>query len=904
MSTRSIQGGFRSRTWNRYSLRLRLVGALAVAGVLLSLAASQLLGTLYENRIDNRLDSRADELAILLAPTLTNEDQLRSMVENIALLSDVKSISVGSVGESTVIASAGSGPDGTGAESLTDVLNAVLSGLTPELTMSTEIRPLQLGDSVDPESDDRYVVAVDLDRSVVAAHVQPSRDITLPILVGSLAILLVFAYVLIYWWVTRPLARLSRFDLTGLEHVGQAPSEGKTANEIARIEASILRLASALDDARNASADAGLILQDGLPDLRLRLDRDLKVLETEIDGQAEVEGAALTLEIASLSELLSSDVVEYIADIVNTLDPGENEAFEFAVGVNVFRAQLEAVGDELVLRLSQGPSSSEEPGVSSVDLAELLAELLESMPVGVLDADVRGIIRYANRALFGAEHAQDLIGRPLGDILPPDVAEAGRRSLKDTRVRGEPQTFAVPADPAGSFAHSVNHVVVIDSDDEPSYIILSVDIPEPVDLAVDIKTEESAAAVRKLEEELWSLEVKVSGYEEQISDLTGKLELAQKEVDGDSLAADSLIEGISTPMTSVLQSIASIDASDLRKQHRESIDQIRTSIAALADTLDSNLGTSYFEMYRATDEGQDGRFHLATLLDEIAIEAGTRDRTKSGRISVLVQPSLPKWMYGDEIGCRAAIHRMIGFARLVSADRPLILAAMQDASGGKSIQVRFEVQIPPPMLAEDDIALLRGCVSGQADGDGGSSALRESLENSQGDYEPLDLEIVTVSGDTTVLRCSASFELAEELDAGHSWVRGLRTLIIQDADGEDNGIQTALAAFGIIGYVVSGEKDLIEALKIAENYSNPYRLVIADVDTANLELFVGKLFDGDAPVVLVGQDSESAMVGAITAGYNGYIAKPVRQIDLLEVILSTVEPPEQYLDSNSRVDAA
>jgi CheY-like chemotaxis protein len=260
---------------------------------------------------------------------------------------------------------------------------------------------------------------------------------------------------------------------------------------------------------------------------------------------------------------------------------------------------------------------------------------------------------------------------------------------------------------------------------------------------------------------------------------------------------------------------------------------------------------------------------------------------------VLVPPSLPKWVRGDVGALRASIGQMVEIARIVAFERPLVLTAAQEASKARSVQVRFSIQIPPPKLDGDALETLRACIGGSGKDDGALSGdFSDMVFGDARRPEKAPLELVAADDQAAVLRCSAEFEIAEEAESDQSWVRGLRTLIIQDAATVDNGIQPALGAFGIIGYVVTDEQDLIAALKIAEEYSNPYRLVLADVDTTDLEAFVSHLFDGDAPVVLVGTESESAMVGALSAGYDGYLAKPVRQVDLLEVILSTVEPPQ------------
>ncbi|MEZ4569230.1 MAG: PAS domain-containing protein [Thermomicrobiales bacterium] len=762
------------------------------------------------------------------------------------------------------------------------------AGVTPE---GIEVRPLLVGSPMDLAAVDRYIVVLDLDRSAIASDLNFRTQLRSG---GArslgFASLLLAAYLAVSAWVTKPLLRLADLDAKALSSASDSTRDRVPANEVSRVRTRSPALSEARQSRNDPTQSRQRSSPDALPDVTLLLDESLAILATQLDDDGQSE-----LGIEHLGDLLSGEIVDHVAATMRLLERGASDAFEFAVGSTIYRAMLEHRDDGFVLQIAEGDGDIVPDADPSVAAAAILSDLLTTLPVSVIETDSQGVIEYANRGIFGAPGPDEIIGRSIGDVLPIEYAEAGRQAMRQARKTSQPQTFVVPAAGAPDGLGWTNYVVANAVDDGISYFILSteleaepaVDDPEPVDTFA-------------LEEQIWSLELKVSEYEEEIAGLNAAVEEARSRVADTAVASTSLVDGISTPMTDVVRLTHAIGSGDVPKQVRGDVDALWTAVTSLAGALDGQLETSFGNALVKPETSEDERFHLATLLDEVAIEAGAKAPNVSSRISAFVQPSLPKWLFGNEHEARSAVLQMADFARLVCHDRPLIFAAMQDASTGRSIQVRFEVQIPPPRLDDDALAILRGCIRGELDEADLVDAFGGAHVNTLlPDGDSPDIELVTVNDEATVLRCSMSFELAEDLDADHSWIRGLRTLIIQETGDDGNGIQSALSAFGIIGYVVSGEKDLVDALRIAEDYANPYRLVIADVDTPQLESFVGQLFDGDAPVVLVGKKSESAMVGAISAGYNGYIAKPVRQVDLLEVILSTVEPPASSTHANA-----
>lgn len=892
-----------ARLSNRLSLKAKLIGTLALVGIALAVSAYFVMATLTADRLDDRLASRSSDLATAMSATSSNDDQLLGVVASLARLDEVRSIAfVGAAGQSELVAVDGSGSivtDPTRTKAGATLVNYVASGELPASgSDSPALRVVLLGNPFEPTSMQPYIAAIELDEEVVGADLISGMLQALSLLIAGVAVVLVAAHLLFGILVSRRLKPLAHLDESGVRHLASAQSARDVRDEVLLIRQSIGRLFANVGSATEPRNGVEYILPETLPDIWLRISDDLKVTDVQIGADDVSSNGDSSIVLDDLSDLLSADVVDHVVSTLDIIDEGEEETFEFSVGVKSYRALMRAEAGSFTLEISESPADVHAVQPPTLETAEILAGLLEHLPVGVLDTDAHGAIRYANRPLFGAESSDSLVGRSLPDVLPQGTSEAARRAIREARRSQEPQRFSLHADAKRGIDPATVHVVPITTDADLSFFVLSIDALE------QSQESDGAEKVRAMEQQLWELELKVSDYEERIAELSAvrvePVEPQSVEIDRTAGISADVID----PMRDLLAA-AVAQSGQVRSSDPDPERDVLSAVLSVARVLDDQLGTNLIEASQEFVPPDETRFHLATMLDEIAIAASERNQAAGSRISVFVQPSLPKWLYGNERESQAAILQMIEFAQLVASDRPLILAAMQDASEGRSVRVRFEVQIPPPVLDDDDMAILRGCITGEVPDDGLPSSISRVLqESASSPFDALDIELVKINDEATALRSSSNFEIAEEFDSDHSWVRGLRTLIIQEPGSSDNGIQAALSAFGIIGYVVSDEEDLVNALHLAEEYSNPYRFVLADVDTPHLESFVGQLFDGDAPVVLVGKKSESAMVGAISAGYSGYIAKPVRQVELLEVILSTVEPPEQSGAASNRASAA
>ncbi len=882
----------------RYGVRTKVTVAMCLFGVLLAPLIYQMLSASSERRLDAEIDRRADDLAIAFATGEVDGSE-SVVVAVVAAQPEVDALALVSPTDSTVIASndarsVGEVPSSAINPELRVVVDAVLAGTVDGTVTSSgefQIRDIPT-ESSDSGNETPTILVVGFDRDAVGADLAFAGQQTGVALVAAVGALLALVYLLLGRIVTRPARKLIDRMRAGQPELC---SVNVPHDELAAFESLALNLLSI--PTRGASEQPAA--DSRLPAMWLELDRDLRVIESSVESGASDGEEPPTLDVSELSDLLSDSVVSYVRQLVDTLNQGQAEAFEFTVGATTYLAELARTTDEhfeiaIVESVAEVvPLSVAEQG----EAVDVLGSFLSILPITVLELDAAGSVQFINRSYLGRER-DELLGRSLIDILPRESAEEGRDAMRSAMASNDPQRFDVRIEAGGRNRVWSHELVRYGPEDSQGLLVAAVEIPVQRDAVI------AGDTVSGLEEQLWAAELKIAELETHLEMLGESHVLLEDGTVQQESSQDDVGARLLGPARAVVRAGIAIAPDNLPAGSRAQVEVIHLAIVELASAFDEEFGTSLTGSLKAA-EMIDERFHLATFLDEIAIEMSRHVNRHGSRISVLVQPSLPKWLRGNIGSTRAAIYQMLEIARMVASDRPLILAALQDTSTGRQVQVRFEVQIPPPMLDADALSIVRGCISGEYDALSSSEALADLVgDPALPDFNPLDVELVTVDERTTVMRCSAGFEIGEERETDHSWVRGLRTLIIQDASQTDNGIQASLAAFGTIGYVVNDEESLIGALKIAEEYSNPYRFVLADVETPDLESFVGQLFDGDAPVVLVGAPSESAMVGALSVGYDGYIAKPVRQVDLLEVILSTVEPPATRDGSESRADAA
>ncbi len=650
---------------DRFSLNVKFSVALMLVGALLCIVVYLALGYVKSNRVDDLISIRSDELATTLGSGNANEEEIRSVARVLVQQDDLESIAFVSIpASSNIVAISGDGsvprlPADTVAGTK---LQAILdSGSFGPGSGDVEIRPILIGNPFEPQSIQRYIVVFDFNRTALAADLTYGGTRAIAMLIAAIGLLILVSHLVFNRVVITRLNRLSQLDAFSIRRLESNPSPGLIRDEISRLQQHLANLVIDSTEHSGSEDSNETFLPDTLPDVLLRMDTDLSVTESHFDL---AEAPILTLR--NLSDLLSADVVDYVAKTVEYLQQGDEESFEFSIGIKSYCGLLRAHESDFSLAITESQPEAQTVTNPAAEAADVLSELMTSLPVGIMETDSRGLLRYANRNLFGSEPPTALIGRSLAAILPANVSEFADRAIRDARKSRESQKFAVPADELTNRPAYLNHVVPISEEDELTFFILSVEVPNTLQ-----ESDSKSERVATLEEQLWKLELQVSDYEQQIA------ELSKAESDWENTTSKSDFALVETaaefadPMNRLLSAAKSTRNGKGRQDTGSSTSDIWSAAVAVAEILDSKLGTNLIGTSLEREAPSESRFHLATLLDELAIIASSRESPHGSRISAFVQPSLPKWLYGSVDETRIAILHMISLAQLVSG-RPAL----------------------------------------------------------------------------------------------------------------------------------------------------------------------------------------------------------------------------------------
>ena len=141
--------------------------------------------------------------------------------------------------------------------------------------------------------------------------------------------------------------------------------------------------------------------------------------------------------------------------------------------------------------------------------------------------------------------------------------------------------------------------------------------------------------------------------------------------------------------------------------------------------------------------------------------------------------------------------------------------------------------------------------------------------------------------------------LADELDAVHARLVGLRVLIVEDNPTNRLILENQLAQWGISSVSAIDGQQGLDAMETAAQRGQRFDLVLADrqmpvMDGLEMtrEMRRRPHLRDTMLAMLTSTDGVEGAAAAKDAGANGYLPKPVRQQELLNLLLELVSTPD------------
>ncbi|GAB6113236.1 PAS domain S-box protein [Desulfomicrobium salsuginis] len=501
--------------------------------------------------------------------------------------------------------------------------------------------------------------------------------------------------------------------------------------------------------------------------------------------------------------------------------------------------------------------------------------LFEQVPsVAVQGYDLAGTTIYWNAAsetLYGYT-AQEAVGKNLVDlIIPPEIREFVQQDMRSMAETGIPipagELSLMRRDGSRVLVFS-SHVIVKKPDSPPELFCLDVDLTSRK-LAEDalLKAKEAAEAANQAKSEFLA----------------------------------NMSHEIRTPINGVMGMLQLMETTSLDAEQSEYVDLAKGSIGRLNRLLADILDLSRIEAGRM--EIRKAEFGLGEIAESVSTLFAPTANAKGVSLGCRIDPALPLRFVGDETRVRQVLFNLVGNAlKFTDQGRVDLTVEALSSPGQGGLKVGFTITDTGIGIAEDrfkeifePFRQVENSYTRTYQGAGLGLAIVQRLVNL------MDGEIYVESspGHGTTMRVVLPLEPAsapathETAEAADGQGR-LRILLVEDDPSNQMPIQIILTRAGHEIVLAEDGGKAVEALE-----GQRFDCVLMDIQMpvmdgvqATMAIRQSESLRGKRRVPIIAMTAY-AMTGDrekfLTAGMDGYIAKPVVVADLMRTIAEVMQ---------------